>query len=479
MASITYNVRLWKMEVYHGAHVTTYRVRWTTDGKPWRQSFRSKAQAVSFEASLRSAASRGAAFDASTGRPLSWARADVTVSWYDFCVAYVDMKWRSSSAHHRANIAWTLVTVMPAMITSDRGRPESLAMRTALRQWAFNSKRRGETPDKAVAILDWLSRNTKPVTSLADAATARALLEAAGTLLDGRPASPSTVRRNRTILHNAMEYAVERRLLATNPVKDIKWKAPRTNHEVDRRSVVSHRQARRLFDAVREQAPSGERLVAFYAVIYYAALRPEEAVSLRTADLDLPALVQNLETGMWEEPTDNWGELRFCTAATEVGAEWTDDGDRREHRQLKARAPGEWRHVPCPPPLTRLLRSHLDSFGTGRDGRIISGVHHGELASVTYRRVWDRARRVALTPAEYSSPLARRVYDLRHACVSTWLNGGVPPAQVADWAGHSVAVLLRIYAKCIDGQAELAKKRIEEALRESDQCFEQEPGNGP
>jgi hypothetical protein len=59
------------------------------------------------------------------------------------------------------------------------------------------------------------------------------------------------------------------------------------------------------------------------------------------------------------------------------------------------------------------------------------------------------------------------VYDLRHACVSTWLNGGVQPAQVAEWAGHSVAVLLKVYAKCIDGQDQIAKRRIEDALRET------------
>jgi hypothetical protein len=58
------------------------------------------------------------------------------------------------------------------------------------------------------------------------------------------------------------------------------------------------------------------------------------------------------------------------------------------------------------------------------------------------------------------------VYDLRHARVSTWLNGGVPPARVAEWAGHSVAVLLKVYAKCIDGQDELASRRIEEARRD-------------
>ena len=67
-----------------------------------------------------------------------------------------------------------------------------------------------------------------------------------------------------------------------------------------------------------------------------------------------------------------------------------------------------------------------------------------------------------------ASPLARRPYDLRHACLSTWLNGGVYPTQVAEWAGHSVDVLLRIYAKCIEGQYELAKRRISEALLEMD-----------
>lgn len=37
--------------------------------------------------------------------------------------------------------------------------------------------------------------------------------------------------------------------------------------------------------------------------------------------------------------------------------------------------------------------------------------------------------------------------------MSTWLNGGVPAVTAAEWAGHSVEVLLRIYAKCLDGEA--------------------------
>lgn len=59
---------------------------------------------------------------------------------------------------------------------------------------------------------------------------------------------------------------------------------------------------------------------------------------------------------------------------------------------------------------------------------------------------------------------AKVPYHLRHAAVSLWLNAGVPATQVAECAGHSVHVLLKVYAKCIDGQDEAARKRIEAAL---------------
>jgi hypothetical protein len=39
--------------------------------------------------------------------------------------------------------------------------------------------------------------------------------------------------------------------------------------------------------------------------------------------------------------------------------------------------------------------------------------------------------------------------------------------QVAEWAGHSVEVLLRIYAASLVGHEELAKRRIVDALRDA------------
>ena len=64
------------------------------------------------------------------------------------------------------------------------------------------------------------------------------------------------------------------------------------------------------------------------------------------------------------------------------------------------------------------------------------------------------------TPEVLASPLVRTPYDLRHAAVSTWLNGGIPPAEVAAWAGHSVEILLKVYAKCLDGDAQVLRQRI-------------------
>jgi hypothetical protein len=51
---------------------------------------------------------------------------------------------------------------------------------------------------------------------------------------------------------------------------------------------------------------------------------------------------------------------------------------------------------------------------------------------------------------------------------------GVPATEVARRAGHGVAVLLKIYAHCIDGQADAANQRITDAFGAND--TEPEPG---
>jgi len=46
--------------------------------------------------------------------------------------------------------------------------------------------------------------------------------------------------------------------------------------------------------------------------------------------------------------------------------------------------------------------------------------------------------------------------------------GDVAASRRPAWAGHGVAVLPKIYAHCIDGQADAANRRITDALGAQD-----------
>jgi integrase len=147
------------------------------------------------------------------------------------------------------------------------------------------------------------------------------------------------------------------------------------------------------------------------------------------------------------------------------GTWWTDSGSARQRRELKHRPRGETRLVPLHPELVALLTQHLKKYPPGSAGRIFIGPRGGIFNDRAYLKIFHQARAVAFTKSESASLLARRPYDLRHAALSTWLNAGVPAPQVAEWAGHSVDVLLRVYAKCISGQQDEARRRIEEATQ--------------
>ena len=45
------------------------------------------------------------------------------------------------------------------------------------------------------------------------------------------------------------------------------------------------------------------------------------------------------------------------------------------------------RTVPVHPELTGVPRTHIENFGTVRDGRLFTGIHVGQLPIITYRRL--------------------------------------------------------------------------------------------
>ena len=114
--STTYDVRVYRTEMYKVVKVTTYRVRWKAGKRLWREGFRSAALADSFRSALLTAARKGEAFSLATGRPTSWERKKANTTWYEFACAYVDMKWKHASAKYRKDIARALTAATPAML---------------------------------------------------------------------------------------------------------------------------------------------------------------------------------------------------------------------------------------------------------------------------------------------------------------------------------------------------------------------------
>jgi integrase len=446
----TYDVRVWSIRPRKGTTMTTYQVRWAAGGRRHSRSLSTRALADSVRADLLSAARRGEAFDLLSGLPSSMTPAPTTTSWWEWTLAYVDTKWSSLAPGSRRGVAEALVTVTAALTDEPLAVTTARIHREAMTRWAYNvPARREPPPERYAGALAWLARHSRPITDLEDASVTRAVLEAIAVQLDGSPAAASTVARKRAIFHNALELAVERNLLTANPLSRINWRAPKVADELDRRVVVNHDQARRLLAAVEATEPAGPRLVAYFACMYYAAMRPAEVTELRLSNLRLPAA--------------GWGELVLSGSNPDVPAMWNDTG-KRQARQLKHRAQGAVRVVPSPPQLTAVLHRHVETFGHAENGRLFRGPYGGIVTESVYGSVWQAARAAALTPAEVASPLASRPYQLRHAAVSTWLAAGVDSTQVAAWAGHSVHVLHRVYAQVIAGRQAVAKARIEALL---------------
>ncbi|MFJ4896963.1 tyrosine-type recombinase/integrase [Streptomyces sp. NPDC088727] len=451
----TYDVKVYKIYVYKGTRKSSYTVRWEVAGKRWREQFDTVALAEGFRSGLITATGKGEAFVIATGLPVSHRSKSAAVSWYAFATEYVDARWSQLGGNSRKNLAKTLTATTIAFLRTRPAQFEPVAVRTALREWAFNTNRRSTAPDDVATILRWVERNSLPVSTWEDPGKVDEVLRAIDTRLDGKQAAAWSRKRHRRILNVVMKHAIRRRVLRTNPLPKGKeaTAVAKTTNAVDKRSLMNPDQAAALLDWIRRRPRGGKRLHAFFVTLYYCGLRPEEAVAMRVKDVSLPAL------GV----ADQWCELLIHTATPEVGKQWTDTGKIHEERDLKGRAEGETRTVPGHPALTRVLRQHIADEALQPGDLLFQGETGGVLAGSVIRRAWRSAREAVLAPHVIESPTGRRVYDNRHTRLTKWLNDGVPPAQVADWAGNSVPVLLATYARCVEGQLPDLKRRLEAA----------------
>lgn len=436
----------------------SFRVRWKVAEKTFSHTARTKGLAETYRGKLRQAMRDGEEFDTETGLPTSMEEKTSEVSWYEFALQYLAMRWPHASPNYRDEINEGLTAATKVLVQDKPGRPSDEALQRALRDWAFVLPGPGEReiPPEAARVLGWVRKASRPLKDLKEPVVVREVLDSFKLRLDGKAAAGETVRRKRKTFVAALNYAVDRGDFAENPVGAVKWEKPKTAREVDPRVVANPAQAASLITAVSYvggyDRARGRRLVGLFASMYYAGFRPAEAVGLCEHDCKLPRR--------------GWGSATIHRTRPTVGKKWTDTGEVHDDRGLKNRAAEDTRVVPLPPRLVVILKAGIKVHGVAEDGRLFFNERRGVLGSSTYDRVWHEAREWALQPYLVRSPLARRPYDLRHSALSTWLNAGVDPTEVAERAGNSVEVLLARYAKCLYGRREAANQRIESLLDE-------------
>lgn len=114
----------------------------------------------------------------------------------------------------------------------------------------------------------------------------RAALDATTRRLDGSRAAPATITCKHAILHTALGYATEIGAARRQPSRHHHLVSPRSSNAVNPAVVASPEQVQALLASVTRLRPG---LTAVFGCLYYAALRPEEAVALCQSDCDLPA----------------------------------------------------------------------------------------------------------------------------------------------------------------------------------------------
>ena len=308
-----------------------------------------------------------------------------TVSWYEHARAYTEAKWPHLAPISRRSAAEALTTVTVALVSHRRGAPDPAVLRRALFAWAFNPGTRNLTPPAETAsALDWIAAASLPVTALQE--TPPRIRLALG-------ACARTRHRDTSRRHHPAAQArrvpqrrrLRRRAAAAGRQPDRPDPVESPRRRPDRRPPRRRRPRpgpRACSPPSAPSATAAQHLEAFYGCLYYAALRPSEAVMLRESRLP--------------SPRPRLGPHRPGRLRAPGRQDWTDDGTARQARGLKHRAQHETRSIPIPPVLVQLLRAHLKRYGTAPDGRIFRTARGGLIQDSAYSAVWaGRPRRRA------------------------------------------------------------------------------------
>lgn len=417
-----------------------YRVKWRIDGQDKTRALKTKAEAERLQARLQMAVVAGEEFDLATGLPVSWVRDDTT--WWEWSRDWLDLKWPQWAGHSRRSAVESLVAITPLMARSGAPSAGDDTVRW-LREHGYRpgSPGRSDPPH-------WLLRWSVPLPD-AESTLLERVLTKVTTKPDGSPMSREVARRRRSTLNAVLRAACRRRMIDQNPLDRVEWKLPTRNIAVDISTVPSYGDVIQIVDHVAGLKTNGARYATLFATVGIAGMRPSEAIALAPGALELPR--------------QGWGLAVLRGALTSPGTRFTSTGEVVEDKELKQRPPDATREVPLAPELVERLRWHLKRWPPV-DGHVFTNAAGRTPTTTNYGPVWVRAR-TKIWPNGHRLG-ETTVYDLRHAAATMMLRAGVPPAEAARRLGHSVDILMRVYAGVFDDERQRSNDLIDRAIRE-------------
>ncbi len=399
-------------------------MRWSVAGKAHSLTFRTKELADRYRSRLLVAANDGEWFDRRTGEPESWRPPAEAMQVHVWAAQWVLEQWHEWAPRTRRSNVEALSRFLPLVVGHGAPSPPP-----GIRGYLREALRPDGSPDPLDESVRWLG---KWGLSLGD--LNREVLADVERRLSlgakGQPLAMSTAGRYRKVAHSCIRRAVELDRLEADPWPPSpkgrnRRKARRKRTAVDVRVLPNPATMVAVIDAIRTHQPGSRIYQVMTAVAYYAGLRPSEVVMLRPRALNLSA------TG--------WGSIEVV----EADIDWDEPGEPKT----------DDRTVPIPPRLVELLRSWIEEHGLGDDDLLFRTRNDRRPAPSNWSRALHRACRTVGHPT-------LRVYDLRHACATTWLRAGVPLGEVARRLGHSVETLVSTYVGALQGDNVAANKLI-------------------
>lgn len=174
------------------------------------------------------------------------------------------------------------------------------------------------------------------------------------------------------------------------------------------------------------------RVWAYFAAAFFTGMRPEELIALRWADID------------WRRQT-----LRVQRVRTFKGSE--RDGTKTDTVREVDLVPQAIEALKAMRPFTELKRDKAGKEADVFENPVTGRPWHDERSQRDH--YWTPSlKRLGIRQ--------RRAYCTRHTFCTVALMAGVNPAYIASQAGHSLQMLLQVYARWIPGADGGAQRRM-------------------